>query len=166
VLLLSKSKNYYFDNGAALEPAQYDGRKDTRAKDCHKYYLEGIHVNNPPQSMAGWGSVGHERWRRDESGRFLRHMRGVFTVATKAYHGEHFATFPTELIRPFILVGSGRGDVVLDPFFGAGTTGVVAVENGRDFIGIELNPEYCELAKRRLSGVAEQLNLFEERDIR
>jgi DNA modification methylase len=160
VFLLSKSKNYYFNDVAALEPAQYDGRKDTRAKGCHKYYQDGIHANATPQSMAGWGGIGHERWRRDEFGGFLRLRRGVFTVATKAYHGAHFATFPTELIRPFILVGSKRGDVVLDPFFGAGTTGIVAVENGRDCIGIELNPEYCKLARQRLSSVAEQMNIF------
>jgi DNA modification methylase len=159
ILFLSKSQKYYFDQGAVLEIAAYDGRKDTRAKGCHKYYREGIHVNNPPQSMAGWGGVGHERWRRDSVGNYLRNKRDVWTVSTEAYHNAHFATFPTALIRPCILAGSWPGDVVLDPFFGAGTTGLVAAELKRDFIGIEINAEYCELARQRLSGAVFQEEL-------
>jgi len=64
--------------------------------------------------------------------------------------GAHFATFPPELIRPCILAGSRRGGIVLDPFFGSGTTGIVAIEEGRDYIGIDIKPEYTEMARTRI----------------
>jgi len=80
-----------------------------------------------------------------------RNRRTVWTVATQPYSGAHFAVFPPDLIRPCVLAGSRPGDVVLDPFNGSGTTGQVATEYGRDYIGIELNAEYIELSKRRLS---------------
>ena len=91
-----------------------------------------------------------------------RNRRSVWTVATRPYIGAHFATFPPELIRPCILAGTRPGDVVLDPFFGAGTVGVVAIEEGRDYIGIDINAEYCELARKRLGDCAQQLNMFKE----
>lgn len=65
----------------------------------------------------------------------------------------HFATYPEELIEPCILAGSRAGGIVLDPFFGSGTTGRVALKHGRGYIGIELNPEYIEIERRRLNGV-------------
>ncbi len=83
-----------------------------------------------------------------------RNRRSVWTVATRPFPGAHFATFPPELIRPCIRAGSPQGGVVLDPFFGAGTTGLVARQEGRSFIGIELNPAYVEMARRRLADVA------------
>lgn len=72
------------------------------------------------------------------------------TVATQGYSGAHFATFPTELIEPCILAGAPAGGVVLDPFFGSGTTGEVAQNLGRAWIGLELNPEYEPLQRERL----------------
>jgi len=159
IFLLSKSEKYYFNYRAIMEIADYDGRRDTRMKGSHKYSSEGIHYNNNPQSFA---SRGHERWQRDEFGNYLRNKRDVWTVMTQSYHGAHFATFPTALIRPCILAGSRQGDTVIDPFFGAGTTGVVAVEEGREYIGIDINSGYCELAKKRVSGAAQQLTLFQE----
>ena len=67
----------------------------------------------------------------------------------KPFKGSHFATFPPELPETCLLAGSPEGGVVLDPFSGAATTGIVAVENGRSYVGIELNPEYVELSQRR-----------------
>lgn len=63
---------------------------------------------------------------------------------------EHFAMYPEKLIEPCILAGSKRGDIVLDPFFGSGTTGAVAKRLGREYIGIELNEKYCEKAIERI----------------
>jgi len=80
----------------------------------------------------------------------LRNKRSVWTVQSEPVNEAHFATFPTKLIKPCILAGSKVGDYVIDPFLGSGTTGLVAALNGRNFIGIELNPEYIEIAKRRL----------------
>lgn len=79
-----------------------------------------------------------------------RSRRSVWTVQTEPISEAHFATFPTKLIEPCVLAGSQVGDVVIDPFFGSGTTGLVAALHGRNFIGIELKPEYIAIAKKRL----------------
>lgn len=76
--------------------------------------------------------------------------KSVWTVSTQPFKEAHFATFPMELIRPCILAGSRAGDIVLDPFAGAGTTLVLAKKLGRKAIGIELNEEYCEMIVRRI----------------
>ncbi len=80
-----------------------------------------------------------------------RNKRSVWTVTTEPLKEAHFATFPTKLIEPCILAGSRPGDFVLDPFFGSGTTGLVAATHGRYFIGIELQPAYIEIARKRLA---------------
>lgn len=80
----------------------------------------------------------------------VRNRRSVWTVPTEAFKGAHFATYPTKLIEPCILAGAPAGGIVLDPFFGSGTTGQVAQQLGRQFVGIELNPEYAPLQAERL----------------
>lgn len=82
----------------------------------------------------------------------MRSKRTVWPVNTKPFAGAHFATFPPELIRPCILASSRPGDYVLDPFFGSGTVGLVCQEEGRHYVGVELNPEYVALAAARLQG--------------
>ena len=94
--------------------------------------------------------------RKDGTG--MKNRRTVWSINTEAYAEAHFAVFPTELVRPCILAGSRAGDVVLDPFFGAGTVGLVAAEHRRQCIGIELNPDYVAMAQRRISAV--QMNLL------
>jgi len=76
----------------------------------------------------------------------------VWSVCTRPYKGAHYATFPQALIVDCIKAGCPQGGVVLDPFFGAGTTGLVAQSIGRSYIGVELNPEYVKLAQNRLAG--------------
>ncbi len=85
-----------------------------------------------------------------DDGKKMRRKRSVWNVNTEAYAEAHFAVFPPKLVEPCILAASKPGDVVLDPFFGSGTVGQVARNLGRDFIGIELNEEYVEIARRRL----------------
>jgi DNA modification methylase len=80
----------------------------------------------------------------------MRNKRSVWSISTEPFSEAHFATFPTKLVEPCILAGSKRGDVVLDPFNGSGTTGIVALRHGREYIGIELNPEYVAMSERRL----------------
>jgi site-specific DNA-methyltransferase (cytosine-N4-specific) len=80
----------------------------------------------------------------------LRNRRTVWDVNTEAYPGAHFATFPPSLVRPCIEAGSEPGDTLIDPFFGSGTVGQVAITLDRKFLGIELKPEYVELAEQRL----------------
>lgn len=79
-----------------------------------------------------------------------RNRRDVWSIASEPYSGAHFATFPKKLVEPCILAGCPPGGVVLDPFFGSGTTGEVAQALGRHYIGIELNRGYEELQYRRL----------------
>lgn len=79
-----------------------------------------------------------------------RRRRSVWNINTKGFKGAHFAVFPTELVNLCMQAGCEAGDTVLDPFIGSGTVGVVAEEIGRNWIGIELNEEYAEIAKERL----------------
>jgi site-specific DNA-methyltransferase (cytosine-N4-specific) len=81
-----------------------------------------------------------------------RNVRTVWDINTRGYRNAHFATFPPELVEPCIQLGTREGDLVLDPFIGSGTTGFVALNLERRFIGIELNPDYIQIAKRRWNG--------------
>lgn len=83
-----------------------------------------------------------------------RRLRTLWEINTKAYSEAHFATFPPELVSRCLRLGSQEGDVVLDPFAGSGTTGVVAGGLGRRFVGIELNPDYVAMARRRIAAAS------------
>ncbi len=83
-----------------------------------------------------------------------RNKRSVWTVATAPFVEAHFATFPPQLIEPCIKAGCPVGGTVLDPFFGAGTTGLVSDRLGRSCIGIELNPAYADIARARIKADA------------
>lgn len=91
---------------------------------------------------------------------FVRNKRDVWCVNVKPNKEAHFATYPQELVSPCILAGCPEGGVVLDPFMGSGTTGIVANKLGRHYVGIELNPEYVEMAERRIGLEKSQLKLF------
>jgi DNA modification methylase len=93
--------------------------------------------------------VYHDRAVRGPNG---RNLRTVWDVKTQPYPQAHFATFPPGLVEPCIELGSDKGDLVLDPFIGSGTTGFVALNLERRFVGIELNPDYVQIAERRLNG--------------
>ena len=168
IFLLSKSPRYYFDSVAIEEPAKYDGRKQTKMAGSKKYKDVEYLANGNANSLSVGG---RERWRfknlqedgqqpnsfhesraRGEKDKVyaVRNKRDVWFVATKPYKEAHFATFPQELITPCILAGSKAGDTVLDPFNGAGTTGLVSKLLGRNYIGIDLNKKYIELSKARL----------------
>ncbi|HEY3964598.1 MAG TPA: site-specific DNA-methyltransferase [Planctomycetaceae bacterium] len=98
----------------------------------------------------------NERYHYDQTtvrGPNDRNLRTVWDINTRAYRHAHFATFPPDLVDPCIQLGSRVGDLVLDPFIGSGTTGYVALNLDRKFVGIELNPDYVKLARRRLNGM-------------
>lgn len=80
----------------------------------------------------------------------FRNRRTIWSINTEPFSYEHFASFPKELVKPCILAGTDEGDVVLDPFFGSGTVGVMSFQLNRRFVGIELKPEYVEIAINRL----------------
>jgi DNA modification methylase len=132
LFLLSKGPRYYWDADAVRE-----------ANECDR--LRGPALHGDLVSTNGNSGLA----RRDSGG--VRNKRSVWTVATQPYAGAHFATFPPKLIEPCILAGSASGDVVLDPFAGAGTVGVVCGWHARDFIGIELNPTYAQMARDRIA---------------
>ena len=90
----------------------------------------------------------------------VRNKRDVWSINVKPCKEAHFATYPEELVAPCILAGCPQKGVVLDPFMGSGTTGIVANKLGRQFVGIELNPEYIEMAERRIGLEKQQLKLF------
>jgi len=147
LFLLSKSPRYFYDADAIRE-------WDTTG-----------HSDPGPRKQNGGGSP--ESLRGDFRGEFMlptagRNKRSVWTVATQPFPGSHFAVFPPKLIEPCILAGAAEGDTVLDPFAGAGTTGVVALRHDRDFIGIELNPEYAEMARNRIRDDAPLMNVGAE----
>lgn len=135
IFLLSKRPRYYFDAEAIAEPLTCEPHAPGNAK------LDASR-NDHDQMAKVWGLSGK------------RNRRSVWTVATQPFSGAHFATFPPDLIEPCILAGCPVGGTVLDPFFGAGTTGLVADRHGRNAIGIELNPEYAAMARERLHGDA------------
>jgi len=134
IFLLAKSAKYFYDHEAIKEPVS--GNWGTRDRTGGKYHNEGTGL----QPHSGLEKEYESRNKRD-----------VWTVPTKGYDGAHFAVYPTALIEPCILAGSREGDTVLDPFSGSGTTGVVALRNGRNYLGCELNPEYAELSRKRIS---------------
>jgi len=149
IFLLSKSARYYYDNEAIKEEANYDGRKDTVMKGSNKY-VDGFVPNQQPHTFH---QRGHERWQW-EDGIAYRNRRSVWSISTKPYKEAHFATFPQEIPRTCILAGSKKGDTILDPFCGSGTTGEEALKLNRHFIGIELNAKYVnELIIPRLNNV-------------
>jgi site-specific DNA-methyltransferase (adenine-specific) len=134
IFLLSKSPRYYFDAASIEEDAKWE------------------RWGNQTENKKHVGTAGHlggktiaELPIRDKKNR-----RSVWTVATKPFKGAHFATFPPGLIEPCILAGCPEGGIVLDPFGGAGTTGLVAALHNRKAILLELNPEYGEIARKRL----------------
>jgi site-specific DNA-methyltransferase (adenine-specific) len=86
-----------------------------------------------------------------------RNKRCVWDVTTKPYKEAHFATYPEQLIETPIKAGCPENGIVLDPFFGSGTTGVVALKQNKNFIGIELNPEYIKLAEKRINPLRNRL---------
>lgn len=139
VFLLSRSERYRYDAAAIREP---DKGTDRPRRTFHQ-----------PEPSGGLHAPHRGIRRRDGRNGEGRNKRSVWTVATQPYPEAHFATFPPKLIEPMVLAGCPRGGVVLDPFAGTGTTLQVAVANGRSTIGIELNPEYAELARKRLAGV-------------
>ena len=168
------SDRYYYDAEAIFEPANYDGRKDTKFKGSIKYDADTLarvggerwpnKIRDYKTKEGGNGQTGNygpdgELLTHEKDGIPARNKRSVWTVTTKPFKEAHFATFPEDLIRPCVLAGCPEGGTILDPFNGAGTTGVVAIKNGRDYIGIELNPEYIEMSEKRIRSVQKQMRL-------
>ena len=151
IFLLTKSKKYFYDAAAIAEPvaATTAARYRTGRGAGHKYADE----------VPGQGKV--QGINRTRSGGYydealiptMRNKRDVWLINTVPYSGGHFAAYPPKLAETCILAGCPKGGVVIDPFLGSGTTAAVAKSLDRHYIGIELNIEYCALARARIGGV-------------
>lgn len=145
IFLLSKGKKYFFDHKAIQEEAKYAG-DDRGARTDNR---RGTNMNSVS------GATGEFRNKRD-----------VWSVSNSAGYtdedGAHYATYCEKLIEPCIYAGCPVGGTVLDPFNGTGTTGVVALKSGRNYIGIDLNEKYIAMADRRLDRIDSQGDLFAE----
>jgi DNA modification methylase len=162
LFLLAKSKKYFYDAEAIKEPAAFPNGPNSPGS-IKSPHGQGFtrRANGGVNSFRGQG-----RNRTDGKGLAnreardmtrigtseTRNKRTVWAIATTPFREAHFATFPPNLIRPCILAGCPKGGTVLDPFMGSGTTALVARQEGRKSIGIELNRAYIEIASRRLDG--------------
>ena len=156
LFLLSKRARYFYDSDAVREPhVTFTPESKMTGGRNHIGHAGGT----PEQGKnAGNNNLHGARWDQafHPGG---RNLRDVWTIPTAPYPGAHFATFPEALVIPAIKAGCPAGGTVLDPFAGAGTTLLVAQSLGRDSIGIELNPEYAEMARKRITGKAPLFNV-------
>jgi len=170
VFLLSKSKQYYYDWEAVQEDSvaghssgngfkrearlSYRDKNGARGND-QEWVPKGDSFKRAG-SKRGVEHLGKQATHREEREDVeyngpKRNRRDVWSVNTKPYRGAHFAVYPEKLIEPCVIAGCPSGGTVLDPFIGSGTTGIVALQHGRRCVGVELNPEYIEIAYDRYS---------------
>jgi DNA modification methylase len=133
VFLLSKAERYVYDADAIAEEAVTDPERESVPRGGFAGKTEAMPGRNAFRAVTP-----------------TRNARSVWTIATQPYSGAHFATMPPVLAERCVLAGSQKGDTVLDPFGGAGTTALVADRLGRDAVICELNPEYARLAEARI----------------
>lgn len=184
IFLLSKSPAYYYNAEAIKEPRKRDiaeqkyawGRAiDGSIADSRKGAGTQIRHQHPGRTFGGkkWADItyapgdplyrgGSQQMGRkyvpSEDGK--ANKRSVWTVATKPFPDAHFATFPPDLIKPCILAGCPPGGILYDPFMGSGTTAEVALQYGRQFVGSEINPDYCTINAKRLDPHLRQLQIL------
>jgi DNA modification methylase len=149
IFLMTKSGRYYFDVDAIKEAAKYAGPNGAIKSPHGQGFTRSGNRYRKQRPNSESLNIGRQAGSVPWEGN-TRQKRSVWTVSTKPFKGAHFATFPEKLIEPCILAGCPIGGTVLDPFFGAGTVGLVAKKHGRKFIGIEINPAYAKLAKDRI----------------
>jgi DNA modification methylase len=143
-----KSRKYYFEQ-------QFEPMK-SESKDIYEYrfWQSGKMCDDRHHPGGASDTPGYKNFNDGN-----RNKRAVWTITTKPFSGEHFAVYPEELCETPIKAGCPKGGIVLDPFFGAGTTGIAALKQDKKFIGIELNPEYIQIAEKRLKPYLEQTKL-------
>ena len=147
--MLTKSRRYFYDWLAIAEPiAPTTALRKKAGRGVGKYSTpvpgqpQTQNINKPREK----GSI------TDDMISPVRAKRDVWFINTVPYKGGHFAAYPPLLAETCILAGCPNGGIVLDPFMGSGTTGLAAKRHGRHYIGIELNTEFCSLARERIGG--------------
>jgi DNA modification methylase len=146
IWLITKSKKYYYDADAIREPLA--------ASSLNRLNQD---IKNQKGSTRGNGGMKSNGNMKAVGNKETKNKRNVWTVTTKPCKEAHFATFPKDLIEPCIKAGCPEGGLVLDPFGGSGTTGIVAAQNNRNAVLIELNQKYIDIAKKRID---KELGLF------
>ena len=141
IFLLYKKSHYYYHHEAIKEPLAPSSV--SRLQQNIDEQVGSARANGGEKTNGNMKAVGDL-----SSG--LKNKRSVWTVNAKGYKGAHFAVYPKELIAPCVLAGCPVGGMVFDPFTGSGTTAVVALNNGRNYVGTELNPEYVKIAEDRI----------------
>jgi DNA modification methylase len=163
LFLLSKSPRYLFDSGAISEAAStgWNGSNFDTGKTA-EHQLQRM---QPRFGGAKYGDSEDPRHATKSGNEYepdgRRNKRDVWTIGSQLFAGAHFAVMPEALVEPCVLAGSREGDTVLDPFAGSGTVGVVALRHQRNFTGIELNPEYAQMARNRIVDDGPLLNSCE-----
>lgn len=153
IFLMAKSERYYFDQEAIKEPAIFQPDHTVPAnwaKEGSDHSAVSYSRRMYKGALKGSfnGKTGDRAFRAIQP---MRNKRSVWTISTNPFPEAHFATFPPDLIAPCVLAGSPQNGIVLDPFMGAGTTALVAAKYSRQFLGIELNPEYIRIAENRIA---------------
>ena len=143
IFLLSKHKNYYFNAEAIKEPVVSIKGNNKTFRNGGVYTKGQSYFNSKKIEAETHGN------KPNESGK--RNKRDVWTIPTHPYKGAHFAAFPLKLVIPCVLAGTREGDVILDPFFGSGTVAEAAALLNRNWLGIDINPDYEPLYRQRLA---------------
>lgn len=177
VFLLTKSRRYYYDHRAIMEPFAeatkarpwtntFNGEREDvgapfrshdRRGTTRKPAKQALYATATNPATARTTDKLNARWDESEERGTLpdgRNKRSVWTLPSQPFKEAHFATMPPKLVEPCLLAGSRQGDTVMDPFAGAGTVGFMAAKLSREFVGIELNPQYVALAERRIRDIA------------
>lgn len=149
VFMFSKSADYFYDADAIREP-HVTFSENSRMKGGRNHFGKR---NGTPEVGKNCGNTNLHDGRWDQAFHPLgRNKRTVWNIPLSKYRGAHFAVFPEKLVENCVLASTKQSDVVLDPFAGSGTVGVVAAKFQRSFVLIELNKEYCQLIEKRLNG--------------
>lgn len=167
IFLLTRSADYWYDDDAVREPHADPDRSDSPMGDTRRLDND---ARNDRMASGGLksgrsktframdrrtsGAAGHVTPRKRTYNPLGRPRRSVWEVASQPLGDDHFAAYPERLVEPCILAGCPEGGVVLDPFSGSGTTGVVSLKRNRSYIGIEINPKYVAMSRRRLAVAA------------
>ena len=159
IFLLSKSPRYYYDYDSLAEPMKEVSKKRyVRGRSKENKYLN---ENSGAKIQKINEARGYGQYKGDNIPQF-RNKRDIWTINTTSFRGNHYAAFPPKLAEICTIAGCPKGGIILDPFIGSGTVGLIALLHNRKYIGIELNEEYVDLARKRIETEVKKLGKEKE----
>lgn len=159
IFLLSKSQRYYYDYDSLAEPMKEVSKKRyVRGRSKENKYLN---ENSGAKIQKINEARGYGQYKGDNIPQF-RNKRDIWTINTTSFRGNHYAAFPPKLAEICMITGCPKGGIILDPFIGSGTVGLIALLHNRKYIGIELNEEYVDLARKRIETEVKKLGKEKE----